>query len=89
MIKKDVVYSWGKREKYAFTHIRQAITKAPTLYSLDFKKNFLLYTFTYDNLLAAVLTQKDEINNECPISFMSTSMQGLELNYPTIERKHM
>jgi hypothetical protein len=36
--------------------------------------------------LAAVLTQKDDENNEAPVSFMSTSLQGAELNYPTIEK---
>jgi hypothetical protein len=34
--------------------------------------------------LSAVLTQKDDENNEAPISFMSTNLQGAELNYPTI-----
>lgn len=74
MVKKDVVYKWDKMEKYAFYHIKQAIVEAPTFYSLDFGKNFLLYTFTYDSYLVVVLTQKDELNNERPISFMSTSL---------------
>lgn len=51
MIKKDVVYSGGKREKYTFTWIKQAITEAPTLYIVDFKKDFLLHTFAFHNLL--------------------------------------
>lgn len=59
----------------------------PTLYNPDLKKDFLLYTFAFDNLLAIVLTQKDKMNDECPISFMSASMQGLELNYPTINKQ--
>lgn len=59
----------------------------PVLYSLDFKKYFLLYTFSFDNSLVVVLTHKDEVNDECPISFMSASMQGLDLNYPTIDKQ--
>lgn len=78
MIKKDAVYSWGKREKYAFTPIKKAISEAPTLYNLEFKKYFLLYTFAFDNSLTAVFTQKDEMNDERFISFMSASMKGPE-----------
>jgi hypothetical protein len=36
--------------------------------------------------LAVVLTKKDDENNEAPISFMSTNLQGAELNYPAIEK---
>lgn len=31
MIKKDVFYSWGKKEKNAFIRIKQAIVDAPGL----------------------------------------------------------
>lgn len=86
MIKKDVVYSWGKREKYEFTHIKQAIAKVPALYNPDFKKDFLLYTFTSNNSLAALLTHKDNMNDECPISFMSARMKLVEINYPAIDK---
>lgn len=57
------------------------------LYSLDFNKDFLLYTIIFDNSLLTVLTQKDEMNNEHPISFMRSSMQGPELNYLAIDKK--
>lgn len=87
MVKKDVVYSLGKKEKNAFTHIKQDIIDAPALYSTYFNRYLLLYFFTSDNSLVAVLTQKDEKNNERPISFMSARMQRPKLNYPTIEKQ--
>jgi hypothetical protein len=34
-----------------------------------------------------VLNQKDDNNNEAPVSFMSTNLQGAELNYPAIDKK--
>jgi hypothetical protein len=37
--------------------------------------------------LATILTQKDDENNEAPISFMSTNLQGSELNYPAIDKQ--
>jgi hypothetical protein len=33
------------------------------------------------------LTQKDDENNEASISFMSTNLQGEELNYPAIDKQ--
>lgn len=51
------------------------------------KQMFLALYFAFDTSLPTVLTQKAELNNERPISFMSASLQGLELNYPTIDRQ--
>jgi len=33
-----------------------------------------------------VLTQKDDENNEEPVSFMITNLQGAKLKYPTIDK---
>ena len=55
--------------------------------SLDFENDFILYTFASDNSLAAVLTQKEELEDEYPISFMSTGLQGVELNYLVVDKK--
>jgi hypothetical protein len=57
------------------------------LRSPDFNRDFNLYTFASDQSLAAVLTQKDDDNNEAPVSFMSTNLQGAELNYPAIDKQ--
>jgi hypothetical protein len=51
-----------------------------------FQQIFFLYTFASNQYLAAVLTQKDDEKHEAPISFMSTNLQRVELNYPTIEK---
>jgi len=52
----------------------------------NFNKYFLLYTFSSETSLVAVFTKKDELNNEWPISFMSTSLLGTKLNYPTMDK---
>ena len=74
-------------EKNAFNKIKASIAHAPSLKSPNFEKDFILYTFASDNSLAAVLTQKEDGGDEYPISFMSTSMQGDELNYPTVDKQ--
>ena len=34
-----------------------------------------------------MLTQKDEVGEEFLVSFMSIGLQGVELNYPTINKQ--
>ena len=34
-----------------------------------------------------MLTQKEDGGDEFPISFMSTSLQGAELNYPIVDKQ--
>ena len=53
-------FKWTDIEKDAFTKIKTAIAHAPSLRSSDFDKDFILYTFSSDNSLAAVLMQKEE-----------------------------
>jgi hypothetical protein len=87
MIKKDVQFKWTPLEKEAFKNIKVVIATAPSLWSPYFSKYFLLYTFTSDHSLAAVLMQKDEQGDEYPVTFMSTGLQGVELNYPLVDKQ--
>jgi hypothetical protein len=86
MIRKNVEFKWDDERKKAFSKIKTAISQAPLLRSPDFSKKFFLYTFASDQYLVVVLTQKDDDNNEAPISFMSTNLQGYKLNYPAIDK---
>lgn len=70
-----------------FSCIKQAIVEAPSLYNPYFSKYFILYTFASDTSLVVVHMQKDDQNNEQSIYFMSTSIQGLEINYPIIDKQ--
>jgi hypothetical protein len=87
MIRKDVEFKWDDERKYAFNNIKVAISQALVMRSPDFNRDFNLYTFASNQSLAAVLTQKDDENNEAPMSFMSTNIQGVELNYPPIDKQ--
>ena len=46
-----------------------------------------MYTFASDSSYAAVLTQKNQENNEAPIAFTSSSLNGAELNYPEVDKQ--
>ena len=87
MVKQSVQFKWTAIEKVSFKDIKAAIAQAPSLRSPEFEKDFILYTFASDNSLVVVLTQKGEFRDEYPISFMSTGLQGAELNYPAMDKK--
>ena len=86
MIRKNAEFKWDDEWKKAFNNIKTTISQAPVLRSPDFNKDFFLYTFSFDQLLVAVLTQMDDDKNKAPISFLSTNLQGGELNYPAIDK---
>ena len=87
MVKQSVQFKWTDVEKNAFSKIKTAVMHSPSLKSPDFEKDFILYTFASDDSLAAVLTQKEDGGDEYPISFMSTGLQGVELNYPAMDKQ--
>ena len=87
MIKKDFNFKWTKERREAFDKIKEAIAEAPTLRSLNFDNEFILYTFVSDHSIDVVLTQKNEEGDEFSVSFMSTDVQGVELKYPTIDKQ--
>ena len=55
MIKKDENYKWTKERKEAFAKIKEAIVEDPTLWSPNFDKEFILYTFASDHSIVAIL----------------------------------
>jgi hypothetical protein len=67
MIHKDTKFKWSEEGREAFKKIKLAISQVPVLRSPNFNKDFFLYTFSSDQSLATVLTQKDDENNEAPI----------------------
>ena len=71
----------------AFDKIKEAIIQAPTLQSPNFENEFILYTFSFDHSIAVVLTHKKEEGEEVPVSFMSTGLWGVELNYLIIDKQ--
>ena len=87
MVKQSVQFKWTDVEKNAFSKIKTVVAHAPSLKSPDFEKDFILHTFTSNDSLAAVLTHKEDGGDEFPISFMSTGLQGAELNYLAVDKQ--
>jgi hypothetical protein len=57
-INKDVEFKWNKQEKEPFEKIKISISNTMVLCNLDFKLNFILYTFDSYHSLVVVLMQK-------------------------------
>ena len=87
MVKKDVPFKWSEEQKNAFTKIQKTIAEAPALMSPDFSKYFILYTFATKFSYSAVLMQKNHEDTEIPISFMSSTFKGAELNYSQVDKQ--
>ena len=86
LIKKNVLFKWSETQKDAFVKIRKSIMDAPALMPLDFDKDFILYTFATDFSYVVVLTQKHAKDTKIPISFMSSTFKGAEINYTQIDK---
>jgi len=66
---------------------KEALASPAVLKFPDPSKPYVLYTEASDQGLGAVLTQKDENDEERPICFVSRNIQGAELNYPRVEKE--
>ena len=87
MARTNVQFKWTDIDKVSFKDIKTTIAHAPSLRSPYFENDFIIYTFSLDNSLARMLIQKEELGDEYPISFMSTGLQGDELNYPAVGKQ--
>jgi hypothetical protein len=58
MLKKNNKVKWKKEAKASFARIKKVISEAPILASLDYLKDFLIFSFASEHTLAAVLLQK-------------------------------
>jgi hypothetical protein len=86
MLKKDNRVNWTTEARASFVHIKKVIREAPVLASLDYLKGFLIFSFSSEHTIAAVLLQKNEEGFKQPIMFFSKSLRDIELKYDIIEK---
>jgi hypothetical protein len=71
----------------AFNNIKGDITTIPVLISPEFQRDFIIYSFSIETIVAFVLTQKNTKGEELPISFMRKNLHDYELRYSELEKK--
>ena len=74
-------FKWDEPASKVFKEVKEAITKAPTLFHPNFKKYFIMYCYASKHTLSGMLLQKNDKGEETPISFMSIPLKKHKLNY--------
>ena len=64
MLKKDKNFQWYEKAKQSFISIKQALSEAPMLVSPNFGKDFIIFSFASEHIIAGILLQKNEQNEE-------------------------
>jgi hypothetical protein len=76
LLKKEQRFEWTMDTQEAFNNIKREITIALVLIRLDFQRDFIIYLFTIESIVAFVLTQRNTKGEELPISFMRKNIHG-------------
>ena len=87
MLKKDTKIKWTTEEKHSFDQVKQALTRAPMLISLDFMKYFLIFSFSSEHTIATMLLQKNNEGHEQPIALFSQSLRDVTLKHNIMKNK--
>jgi hypothetical protein len=87
MLNKDHDLKWSDEAKKAFDDIKQALCHSHVLISPNYAKDFQIFYFASDSTMADMLLQKNNDGLEQPIAFMSKTLQGVELNYKSMEKQ--
>ena len=87
LLKKDAKFEWMDEGKAAFKSIKNSISMSPVLTSLDYSKEFQIFSFASEDTIVGVLLQKNKEGQEQPIAFMSRALQNSELKYTTMEKQ--
>ena len=75
MLKKDQRFEWTMDTQEAFSNIKKEITTTPVIISPYFQRDFIIYSFATETVVASILTQRNAKGEEISISFMSKSLQ--------------
>lgn len=82
LTRSGVSWTWGKREKEAFTKIKERLSQAAELKPFNPKDKIILTTDASPSGLGAVLEQSSG-----PVIFISKTLTSAERNYAQIERE--
>ena len=87
MLRKGCEIKWSSEAKKSFEEIKDALTKAPILISPNFEKDFQIYSFASEHIIAGVLLQKNEEGHEHPIAFYRKTLRDAPLKYNILEKQ--
>jgi hypothetical protein len=83
-------FKWTKQHRDQFEDLKQALTTAPVLATLDPDGDFILRTDASDTALGGVLAQKQLFEGklvEWPLGYFSRKLHAAESRYPAYDRE--
>jgi hypothetical protein len=75
MLRKDNEIRWKIDENKSFEEVKVSLTKDHVLVSLDFSRDFIIFSYASENTIAGVIMQKKNQKQEKLISFFSRSLR--------------
>lgn len=87
MLRKNNDIKWTAEEKKYFEDIKKALTEASVLVSQNYLKDFLVSSFSSEDIIVAVLLQKNDEDYEQPVTFFSKSLRDANLKYNIMEKQ--
>jgi len=70
MLKKDSTINWPIQAKQSFEEIKIALIRTLVFMSLQFDRDFIIFSFASEHTRAVVLLKKDDQGCEKPIAFL-------------------
>lgn len=78
---KDQAFQWTTRAQYAFDTLKRAFTTASIVTHFDPYKEILFETDASDYVSAGILSQHDNQNIPCPVTYFSKKHLPAECKY--------
>eukprot|EP00253_Pinus_taeda_P032339 PITA_32339 len=86
MLKKDSQVKWMEEAIKSFNLVKLALSLAPVLVNPNYTQDFILFSFSSEHTMAAVLLQKRD-DHERPIAFFNRAIRYAALKYNIIEKQ--
>jgi len=86
LLKKGVIFHWGKEQEEALDEIKNYLLTPPVLSPPRENEPFLLYSLATEEALGIILAQKNELNKEQAIYYLSRTLVDYELKYVYMEK---
>lgn len=85
--KDKTLIVWTEEAREAFVKCKQQLADAALLVHPSYSKELSLFVDASDNAVGAVLQQRADNNQWCPLSFFSRKLQSSQLSYSTYDRE--
>jgi hypothetical protein len=89
LLKTDQRFEWTVDTQGAFNNIKREITIALVLISPNFQRDFIIYSFAIEIVVASILTERNTKGEELSISFMRKTLHDYELRYLELEKQSL